>query len=129
MKMLPWNEPLTNIRINYYVSKTPFVEFFRGTFSRDELSSLTPRRGIEAGIINLSRSYEDGTHWTAWFKHSKNAACYFDSMGNISAPPELIAYLSPCDIYYNVEREQEPDTVICGQLCLCFIFKEYLSTI
>ena len=123
--MFPWDRPLTNVDINHILSQTSLRPMFRGTFSRDELKFIRPRAGIEGGIINLSRSDEDGTHWTAWFKHPQRYVCYYDSYGDLPPPPEFVTYLSNYDIYYNVGREQEFNSVICGQLCLCFLFREY----
>lgn len=127
MKMLPWNRPLNNFEIEDIIQQTPLRSIFRGTFSLDELAKLRPRRSIEAGIINLSKSHQRGTHWTAWFKHPKNKVCYFDSFGDLRPPYELVNYLSNCKIYYNVNREQEFNTVCCGQLCLCFLMKEFIA--
>ena len=103
--MLPWNRALTNIDILKFIVQTPLKSIFRGTFSRDELVKLKPKKCSEAGIINLSKSYEKGSHWTAWFKHPKNIVCYFDSFGDLRSPKELVDYLSNCTIYYNVNRE------------------------
>lgn len=123
--MFPWDRPLTNIDINRILSQTSLYSVFRGAFSRDELKSIEPRAGAEAGIINLSKSSEDGTHWTAWFKHPRGHVCYYDSYGDLPPPPEFATYMSNYDIYYNVDREQEFNTVICGQLCICFLLREY----
>lgn len=128
MKMFPWDRPLTSLDIEKIVNKTPLYPIFRGTFSRDELLKLKPKRGIEAGVINLSKSSEKGTHWTAWFKHLKNNVCYFDSFGDLPPPPEFIEYASKYNIHYNVDCEQNFNSVICGQLCLCFLLREYFST-
>ena len=125
--MLPWNRPLNNLEIENIIQQTPLETIFRGTFSLDELVKLKVKKGIEAGIINLSKSYQKGTHWIAWFKHPKNIVCYFDSFGDLRPPYELVNYLSNCRIYYNVTREQEFDTVCCGQLCLCFLMKEFFE--
>lgn len=124
--MLPWDRPLTNIDILQIVECTACLKhIFRGAFSRDELTLLKPVPGIEGGIINLSKSNEEGSHWTSWFKHFNKTVCYYDSFGNLPPPCEFVNYLSDCNIYYNVEREQQFNTVVCGQLCLCFLFKEY----
>jgi hypothetical protein len=125
--MIPWDRPLTNIDITNIVGQTALKNIFRGTFSRNELHSLQSVQGCEAGILNLSKSWEEGTHWTAWFKHLDNKVCYFDSFGDLPPPRELIQYLKNHDIFYNIAREQAFNTVICGQLSLCFLFKEYLK--
>jgi hypothetical protein len=125
--MFPWDRPLTNIDISNIIGQTPLKKIYRGTFSRDELAKLKSHKGIEAGIINLSRSNEKGTHWTAWFKHSNKTVCYYDSYGDLLPPPEFVQYMSHYPIYYNVDREQEFNSVICGQLSLCFLFAEYFK--
>lgn len=130
--MLHWDKPLTNHDIIYIIEQTPLREKFRGVFSRDELKTIKPfgRGKIEAGILNLSNSYEKGTHWTAWFKHKDNVVCYYDSYGDLPPPIEFIDYFkSNFEIYYNVERDQDFNTVICGQLCICFLFLEFLKLI
>lgn len=126
--MLPWDRPLTNVDITHIVEQTCLKDIFRGAFSRDELTTLKKHstcNRVEAGIINLSTRHEKGTHWTAWFKHPNNVACYYDSFGDLLPPTELVSYLTNCNIYYNIERDQQFNSVICGQLCLCFIFREY----
>ena len=126
--MIPWDRPLTNIDIDKIMKWSPLKNIFRGSFSRDELIFLKPRRGSEAGIINLSNSYEKGTHWTSWFCHpSTNIVCYYNSFGDLPPPTEFVKYLRNCEIYYNVERHQSFNSVICGQLCLCFLYREFLS--
>lgn len=125
MKMFPWNRPLTSLDIENIINKTPLRSLFRGTFSRDELHTITPRKGREAGIINLSRRHETGTHWTAWFKHaSSHNICYYDSFGDLSPPREFLNYALAYNIYYNVDRDQEYDSFICGQLCIIFLLRE-----
>ena len=125
--MLPWDRPLSNFDIENVIREhTPLRAIFRGTFSLDELSNLTPRRGVECAIINLARSSRPGTHWCAYYKHG-GVVCYYDPFGDLRPPRELVNYLSKCKIYYNVNREQEFDTVYCGQLCLCFLMIEYTS--
>ena len=123
--MFPWDRPLTNVDIERIVDQTAQLRpIFRGTFSRDELLKMRPKTGLEGGVLNLSRSNEEGTHWTAWVKHLDRNVCYYDSFGNLPPPPEFIKYASKYPIYYNTRRDQKFDTVICGQLCLCFLMKE-----
>ena len=96
------------------------IPHFRGVYMRDELRGRRPRRN-EYGIINLDGKQGPGTHWTAFFKRGKNKT-YFDPIGDIKPPKELIAYLGP-NIYYNTNRFQEPDdeTPICGHLSLIIL--------
>ncbi len=124
--MFPWNRALTNYDILDVIKKTEIISIFKGIFSRDEIQSLNDPSSIECGIINLSKLYEPGTHWTAYFKVHKNVK-YFDSFGDLPPPKELVKYFKGCDIYYNTHCEQHFNTVICGQLCLRFLYVEFMK--
>lgn len=76
----------------------------------------------ECGILNLGSSDTNGSHWCAYYKTPK-ICIYFDSFGNLPPPKELIQYLGSCKIVYNYDRFQEFNTVICGHLCLLFLYK------
>lgn len=81
-------------------------------------------RSNECGIINLDDAKNDGTHWVAYSKRG-NTAVYFDSYGDLMPPCEVTRYLNSdgaCKISYNHETYQSFDTVICGHLCLQFLF-------
>lgn len=77
----------------------------------------------ECAVINLDDFNGPGTHWVAYYKN-KNSIYYFDSFGNLPPPSELIKYLG-CDskIYYNYKKYQDYGTVICGQLCIKFLYE------
>lgn len=76
----------------------------------------------ECAVINLDSNKNSGTHWCAYYKIENNCV-YFDSFGNLPPPEELIEYLgSSCRIFYNYKRCQEFNTVICGHLCLLFLY-------
>lgn len=76
----------------------------------------------ESAIVNLDSKYGSGTHWVAYCKRG-NRVQYFDSFGNLRPPPELVQYLGPlAEIEYNYEREQGFDSVVCGHLCLKFLY-------
>ena len=85
---------------------------------RDSLPKNPPSQ--ECSIINLDDTSGPGTHGVAYYKN-KNYKEYFDSFGNLNPPQELVNYLK-APIYYNYERKQKYNTVICGQLCLKFLF-------
>lgn len=91
---------------------------------RDSLPSGKPRKN-ECMVINQDSKHNNGTHWACFVKSNRNVF-YFDSFGKLSPPLELINYLgSDCSIYYNSERYQEFDTIICGHLCLRFLYEYY----
>lgn len=75
----------------------------------------------ETAIINLDKSSGPGTHWVC-YKKLLNSVYYFDSYGNIPPPKELIKYFgSKLKVYYNHNREQPDNSLICGHLCLEFL--------
>lgn len=77
---------------------------------------------IECAIINLDSVDGPGTHWVAYYKNNKNVY-YFDSFGNLPPPLELVYYLGgDTKIFYNHKNYQKFDTVICGQLCIKFLY-------
>lgn len=78
---------------------------------------------LECGVINLDSSNNSGTHWCAYYK-SVQDCIYFDSFGNLPPPKEFICYLgSDCKIFFNYYRYQDFNTVICGHLCLLFLYE------
>lgn len=115
--MLPKNRPLSELDILRFTRK---ISCFRGVFMRDDLPAKC--FDTECAIINLDDISGPGTHWVAYYK--KNcSAYYFDSFGNLRPPLELIKYLgSKTKIVYNYEKYQNYDTVICGHLCIHFLY-------
>ena len=97
--LLP-NKPLSNFEIEDAIKKLA-VSGFRGVFVRDTLPNKPKIK--ECGVLNLSDSSGNGTHWVAWFKR-KCKNYYFDSFG-IQPPIELVRYLRP-PILYNTEKFQ-----------------------
>lgn len=91
---------------------------------RDTLPSKIHKN--ESGIINLDTKLGDGTHWTAYVKRN-NKILYFDSIGHLKPPLELIKYLhsdgSRNTVSYNYTRFQKLNTYICGHLCLQFLYE------
>lgn len=76
----------------------------------------------ECAVINLDDVDGPGTHWVAYYKMNHNAY-YFDSFGNLRPPLELINYLgSATRTFYNYKKYQNYGTVICGHLCIRFLY-------
>ena len=100
---------------------------FRGVFMRDTLPS-TPK-DKECGIVNLNTSKQAGSHWVAYYKDGTKRI-YFDSFGQIT-PIEVQKYIKTKDefanddavIQRNTDIVQEPNTGICGHLCLYVLDK------
>lgn len=99
------------------------MPYFRGVFMRNNLPKRPHKN--ESAVINLDDADGPGSHWTAYWKRSCNVY-YFDSFGNLPPPIELINYLgSDANIFYNYKKYQHYGTVICGQLCLRFLYNCY----
>lgn len=93
---------------------------FRGVFMRNQLPKRCKK--YECGVINLDDKDGVGTHWVSYCK--QNQVCfYFDSYGNLQPFNEFIKYVgNKCTIYFNYKRFQKFNTVICGHLCLKFLY-------
>lgn len=78
----------------------------------------------EYGIVNFDLSSGPGTHWTAYYKHNKQVI-WFDSIGNILPPKEILKYFKNCEILYNNDNYQDFNTYICGHLCIIFLKECY----
>ena len=100
---------------------------FKGVFMKDELPT-TPQKQ-ECGIVNFNKSTEPGSHWVAYFKDGEKRI-YFDSFGQV-IPTEIQKYLKTKEEFQNdapvIQRNtdivQEPNTEICGHLCLYVLDK------
>lgn len=113
--------PLTNYDIIEYIKQIK-IPHFRGVYMRDNLPKSGPKKN-ECMIINHDSVENPGTHWTSYVKTDKNVY-YFDSYGKLPPPLELMNYLgSGCNIYCNYKRFQKFGTVICGHLCLQFLYE------
>lgn len=79
-------------------------------------------RETECGVINLDSEIGPGTHWVSYYKKKKDCF-YFDSFGDLRPPQEFVSYIDKnCVIHFNYKRFQNYNTVICGHLCLKFLF-------
>ena len=95
---------------------------FKGPFMRDELPSEPHKQ--ECGIVNFNTSTQPGSHWVAYYKDGLKRI-YFDSFGQIT-PIEIQKYIktkkefknADAVIQRNTDIVQEPNTGICGQLCI-----------
>ncbi len=76
---------------------------------------------IETGIVNLDSSSGKGSHWVSYYKKG-NTVQYYDSFG-VTPPVELLKYWGEnCTVLFNYEQEQQINDVICGHLCLKFLY-------
>lgn len=114
---------MTNYELIKY-AKLLKIPSFRGVFMRDQL----PRKphNNECWILNQAKNdHPTGTHWCALVKF-KNVAYYFDSFGKLPPPLEVLAYLGhDVELKYNYHRYQNYNEIICGQLCLIFLYESW----
>ena len=104
------------------IAKYLKIPNFKGVFTRDQLPDKIGNK--ESGIVNFNTSKEPGSHWVAYFRDGSKKI-YFDSFGQV-IPTEIQKYLKTREEYQNnlpvIQRNtdivQEPNTVICGHLCL-----------
>ena len=104
------------------IAKYLEIPYFKGVFTRDQLPEKIENK--ESGIVNFNTSKEPGSHWVAYFRDGSKKI-YFDSFGQV-IPTEIQKYLKTKEEYQNnlpvIQRNtdivQEPNTVICGHLCL-----------
>lgn len=82
-------------------------------------------RKNECGIVNLDDETGEGTHWTSYVKRG-NKIVYFDSIGQLKPPLELIKYFrsdgSAKKIEYNYDKFQKLNSYNCGHLSLKFLY-------
>jgi hypothetical protein len=113
---------LTNVDLMKY-AKILKIPHFRGVYMRNDLPSKILEN--ESGIVNLDDKRGPGTHWTAYVKRGINVT-YFDSIGRLKPPLEVIKYFrsdgSKNNITYNFERYQDLNSYNCGHLCLQFLY-------
>lgn len=95
------------------------VKHFCGVFARNKIPSVfsTPA----SMVINLSPSYEDGTHWIGIYIDG-NKCCYFDSLGRY--PIEEIIGICKKNVFnldYSSKQLQHFHNTTCGLYCIYFI--------
>ena len=82
---------------------------------RDEIKNYL---NVDNIILNLQTILENESHWVLC---SKKYKIYFDSYG-ISPVKEIDEYMSST-YQYNTLQVQDPETKICGQLCVFVLYK------
>lgn len=95
---------------------------YRGTFPCDLLPSfsLFPNQKPAIIVVNKGSSQTKGTHWVLLFlpRDSRQAAYYFDSLGNDIDSPSIRAFLcrnSTRGYTFNWKRIQDSKSTNCGR--------------
>jgi hypothetical protein len=114
------NHPLTNVELDRTGKK--LINKNYKTFSQDTINLTTPR----LCITNVDKQSESGSHWVALAITQKKIYVY-DSFGRPTA--KLLKILSKqakglgkTVVDSDADAEQFGDSVICGHLCLAFLF-------
>ena len=118
-------KPLSNFDIIRICEKLK-ISNFKGCFMRDEIKDFCDNDCCF--IMNIDDSTSPGTHWAAVNIASASGASgargttyYFDSFG--LEPTEEIKRYCKEPRFYNSFEFQKPNEVICGHLCLYFLYR------
>lgn len=110
-----FNNILSNFDIQRLMASS---KIFKGVFSLDKVPKLNKTKEFSM-VINLDKSYSQGTHWVALFNSPKNKfTYYFDSFG--FAPPDEIT-LKYAPIMFNSHPIQHTKSSACGYYCVYFL--------
>ena len=129
-------QPLSNFDI-IGICKKLKISNFKGCFMRDEIGNLdAASNNDECFIMNLDNSDSSGTHWvavniagatgasgagSAGASGAGGTTYYFDSFG--FPPTQEIKEYCKEPRYYNSFVFQKPNEVICGHLCVYFLYR------
>lgn len=77
-----------------------------------------------SAIINNSKSFEEGTHWTALFIDQHGIATYFDSYGLKPQTKELQHFIRAHakKVICNGQQLQRINSRVCGMYSLIFLY-------
>ena len=113
-------QPLSNFDIIRFCEKLK-IDNFKGCFMREEIGNLdATSNSDECFIMNFDESSSQGTHWIA-VNIVSGTTYYFDFFG--LPPTEEIKRYCKEPKYYNSFEFQKPNKVICGHLCLYFLYR------
>jgi hypothetical protein len=119
---------LTNVYIERLLKL--FDNNFIGVFSADQLYDVTLTNN-QSVIINLSTSYEKGSHFIA-FKLDENKLIYFDSLCSYILPLEIRDFILSQhhdEFIYNTIPIQDIESSYCGYYCIGFILYMNIGTL
>ena len=114
--------PLSNFDVIDLCKKLRITNF-RDCFMRDEISTLKSSKENnqdECFVINTDDSKSSGTHWTA-VNVTYGTTFFFDSYG-LEPTMEIKKYCNE-PRFYNTFEIQKPNEIICGHLCLYFLYR------
>ena len=96
---------------------------YRGVFSSNLLPLQKKIKVPAAFVVNLSPSYEIGSHWIAIYIDNNRIGYYFDSYGLPPNVPKIKRFLQKqCKLFYHSHAElQSTNSSVCGAYAICFI--------
>ena len=108
---------LTNIDLEE-LSKIVHVPL-KGIFLKD----MIPKKLSNGSyIVNLNSSGENGSHWTAFIKTTKEVF-YFDPFGVYPVQNLMdIADKLKLQTYYNMTQLQDMSSILCGYFCIAYLY-------
>ena len=110
-------QPLSNFD-NIRIFKKLKISNFKGCFMRDEIKRFCGND--ECFIMNTDKSSSSGTHWVV-VNIDERTTYYLDSY--VLEPTKEIKQNCKGPRFYNSFQFQKPNEVICGHLCLYFLYR------
>jgi hypothetical protein len=112
------------LKFDYPISNFDIINFCKkyniklnGVIMLDEFNNLTKYGSY---VVNLDKTDGNGTHWVAIY-YKPEYILYFDSYG-VYPPKEIIDNAKSKNLYYSNFIIQEQMSILCGWLCLGFLF-------
>lgn len=98
---------------------------FHGVYAIDRLPEIPKERKKKLFfIVNLSPSYESGSHWVGVMLNTKKKKnIFFDSYGGNNSVNNILHEFLEGKYVYSKKRVQHYMTTVCGQWCMFFIWE------
>ena len=113
-------QQITQILSNHAKTKHSFL----GVFPSDHLPTSIPHYPA-CFVANTDASNQEGRHWLAFYIHTPDEICFFDSFGN---PPTYFKgaisnYVEQYHhVVFNPMKLQSNVSSVCGQYCIYFLY-------
>ena len=110
-----------------YFEKNPSVnKHFMGVYSIDTLPNFIPVK--KCLVVNLSKSYEIGSHWISLIRPHHKQIEIFDSLGtDMNKLTPYLHFNSKIQIEYNMEPFQKSSSSSCGYFAVTFLYERLFN--
>jgi len=120
---------MNDTTLNKLLSKNNETKkYFQGVYAINELPNdeiPKERKNKMFFIVNLSPSYESGSHWVAVMLNTGNEKnIFFDSYGGKSSVNKILHEFMEGNYTFSKKRVQHYATTVCGQWCMFFIWEK-----